>query len=391
MRSTGALVWARFAALILFIPACKSTATTQSFSATPIIENPSGFYQEGTKSFPLGLYLGTNRLSEASHAHDRRARDAAAMTIPLCHDGHAPASTCSEGGEGRIGVVAIGFSNWHEEICGAAAPDFGVPAHKCGAGSFMQRVDVGLAATPPTASPYVTVVDCAQSRNATRRWALGRATPLWAQCNDQLQAAGLTPNQVEVVLFKTADGFPITSHTLGRLARPLCGSGDIPNVDACENEQGNGAVARFVKSEWRNTHLMFLHSRIYAGYARDPLNPEPFAYEYGFAVRFTIFAQIRQANNGEPADEVAGDLSYARAPVLLWGSYFWADGKHANSDGITWEQADFRRDGTHPSRSGIIKVGKILFDFFDGVSAQGRNALPYTVWFRPSEALSAPR
>jgi hypothetical protein len=150
-------------------------------------------------------------------------------------------------------------------------------------------------------------------------------------------------------------------------------------VDACEDEQGNGVVARFVKSEWPNTRLMFLHSRIYAGYARDSLNPEPFAYEYGLAVRFTIFAQISQADNGGPADEVAGDLNYRKSPVLLWGPYFWANGKHANSDGTMWVEEDFWRDGTHPSRSGVAKVGKILFDFFDGVSAQGHYAMPYRI------------
>ena len=55
-------------------------------------------------------------------------------------------------------------------------------------------------------------------------------------------------------------------------------------------------MARFLKDRFPNIRLAYYSSRIYAGYANTTLNPEPYAYQAGFAVKWMIEQQI----NGAP-------------------------------------------------------------------------------------------
>ena len=104
-----------------------------------------------------------------------------------------------------------------------------------------------------------------------------------------------------------------------------------------------------------NLKLLYLASRIYGGYASTNLNPEPYAYQSGFAVKWVIEEQIL----GNP------DLSVeaGRAPWLAWGAYLWADGLVMRSAGLVWDCSDFADDGTHPAGSGRQKVALMLLDF----------------------------
>ncbi len=73
---------------------------------------------------------------------------------------------------------------------------------------------------------------------------------------------------------------------------------------------------------FQNLQIVYLSSRIYAGYATNRLNPEPYAYESAFAVRWLIRDQMKGNDdlNFEPAKGTVV------APLILWGPYLWADG-----------------------------------------------------------------
>ena len=122
---------------------------------------------------------------------------------------------------------------------------------------------------------------------------------------------------------------------------------------------------------------MFLSTRIYAGYASNGLNPEPYAYEYGFSAQRLIEAQVLQERPGGTIDPITGDMSYTSgtAAWTAWGTYLWADGTIARSDGTAWFSSDFQSDGTHPNAQGTTKVVNLLMGFY--------KTSAYTPWFRP--------
>lgn len=103
-----------------------------------------------------------------------------------------------------------------------------------------------------------------------------------------------------------------------------------------------------------------MSSRIYAGYATTELNPEPFAHQLGFSVKWLVQDQLdgRADVNFDPA---RGDV---RAPWLSWASYLWADGLTPRSDGLVRKCEDDQDDSTHPSPSGREKVADMLLGFF---------------------------
>ena len=78
------------------------------------------------------------------------------------------------------------------------------------------------------------------------------------------------------------------------------------------------------------------------------MNPEPYAYESGFAVKWLIQSRIR-ANRGA---------------WMGWGPYLWTNGTVGRSDGLVWLCSDTQSDGTHPSATGQQKVAELLLKFF---------------------------
>ncbi len=259
-----------------------------------------------------GLYGAGKNVPPPAHA--AAAARLSAKIIPLDAEGK-PSQ------QGKIGLVSISMSN--------ATMEYSL---------FKQLADAD-----PQKSPAVAIVDCAQGGQAIAEWADPKAKP-WAEAERRLSQAGVGPKQVQVIWVKLANKSP---H--GELAEHV---GKL--------EQDTRALLRNAKVRFPNLRIAYLGSRIYAGYATTELNPEPYAYESAFAVRGLILGQAK----GD------ADLSYngvvlAKAPLLLWGPYFWADGTTPRrSDGLVWERTDLGGDGTHPSESGRRKVAEQLMTFF---------------------------
>jgi hypothetical protein len=282
--------------------------------------------------FPGGLYPGGRNDPPADHAADGRV--ALAAIEPLDRDGRPS-------GGGRIGLVSVGMSNTTQEFCGSGAPP-------CQPWTFMGRA----ALDPAVDRAELDIVNGARGGQTSDTWD-SPTDPNYDRVRDvDLARAGLTERQVQVAWVKEANPGP-------RVSLP------DPAADAYRLERSLGAMVRAMKARWPNLRIVFISSRIYAGYATSTLNPEPYAYESGFSVRWVIEAQIEQERTGT-VDAESGDLALDRTPWLAWGPYLWADGTNPRADGLIWEPADFAGDGTHPSQSGEQKVGRLLLDFFKG-------------------------
>ena len=172
-----------------------------------------------------------------------------------------------------------------------------------------------------------------------------RGTRYWSVVDDRLKQAGSSREQVQIIWIKQADagpsqGFPRYAQTLqAELAR----------------------IVQIFPSRFPNAKLVYLTSRTYGGFATTSLNPEPYAYESGFAVKWLIEQQIQ----GDAALNFDPDKGAVKAPWLSWGPYFWANGATKRADGFAYDKNDFSGDGTHQSPTGQRKVGGLMLDFFE--------------------------
>ena len=317
-----------------FLLLLTSALWAQSFVAKPLPDlGPSKY-----KGFEGGLYeKGSNEVPR-DHAADGLAL--AAQVRPI---------------RGKFVLLAIGMSN--------ATIEFRVFEQ-------LAAADTGVNHTS------LAVVNGAQGAMTACFWRFATENPVQSGCraphpipnqydrirDELLKPAGLAEDQVEVIWLKNADPRPT-------VALPA------PDADAYAYERELGETARAARTRYPNLKLMFISSRVYAGYAALPLNPEPYAYEYGFSVKWAIQSQIDQMRSGE-LDPIAGDLDYKKgvAPWIAWGPYLWADGTVPRSDGLTWKPSEFQSDGTHPNKEGVNKVAHMLLDFFE--------SSPYAPWFK---------
>jgi len=194
----------------------------------------------------------------------------------------------------------------------------------------------------PAKDPRLAIVDGAQSGVLASEWQ-SASCPCWSTLDQRLRNAGLSPAQVTVAWVKLADGQP---------------SDGWPSY-AQRLKDETIRVLQVAKTRFPNLQIAYLSSRIYAGYATTPLNPEPYAYESGFSVKWLVEDQI----NGSSALTYSGSPGPAQAPWVAWGPYLWADGLTARSDGLTWSCSEFESDGTHPGPIGERKVGRMILDF----------------------------
>jgi hypothetical protein len=244
-------------------------------------------------------------------------------------------------GAGRYVLLSIGMSNTTQEFCSGGG---GLP---CDAFSFMGQA----AADPEVDHGALAIANGALGSRTAAAWD-SPADPDYDRVRDTVLAPqGLSEAQVQIVWVKVANPGPT-------VALPA------PQADAFRLLGQTGDIVRALKVRYPNVQQVFLSSRTYGGHATTTLNPEPYAYESGFAVKWLVGAQIEQMRNGT-VDPRAGDLdSDGVAPWIAWGPYLWAAGTVARSDGLRWLRADFLADGTHPSASGRQKVGALLLGFF---------------------------
>lgn len=318
----------------VFVGLVASTLWAQKFVAVPLTDLGAGKY----KGFQGGLYEnGTNEVPR-DHAADGLAL--AAQVKPI---------------RGNFVLLAIGMSNTVIEFRG-----------------FQALVNSDNRVNHAT----MAVLNGAKGSMTGCFWRFATENPILGGCraprfihnqydrirDEVLTPAGLSEDQVEVIWVNNANPRP-------DVALPAS------DAEAYVYEKQIGEMARAARARYPNLKLMFISSRIYAGYASVPLNPEPYAYEYGFSVKWLIQAQIEQMRSGK-VDPIAGDLDYKKgvAPWIAWGPYLWADGTVPRTDGLTWKASEFQEDGTHPNKDGVDKVAHSLEDFF--------MTSAYATWFK---------
>jgi hypothetical protein len=105
----------------------------------------------------------------------------------------------------------------------------------------------------------------------------------WNTVNQRLTAAGVTPAQVQVAWLKQA------------LARPNNYGAFPAHAQALQSDLE--IILRNLKTKFPNIKITYFSPRTRA-YTNAPTeSPEPFAYETGFAVKWTIQDQINGAGN----------------------------------------------------------------------------------------------
>ena len=299
--------------VFIALAACSNSQSDSGITVPPVAASDTAVPltapgPDRYKGFTRGLYPNGSNTVPATHAAEGRRRRA--LIRPLDVNGNPSA-------QGSIVLLSIGMSNGTQEFCSGGYVN-------CASHSFMGQA----AADPSVNKTTLRIVNGARGGQVASVW----ASPNSAEYNrirDQgLAPLGLSEQQVQVVWTKLANARPTTS---------------LPDTaaDAFRLRTSINRVLEALKTRYPNLQMVFISSRTYAGYATTDLNPEPYAYETGFAHKWAIEDQISTAD-------------YDGAWVA-WGPYLWDP---------TWARSDFANDGTHPSQSGVAKVGGLLLDFF---------------------------
>ena len=299
-----------------------------SVGFTPLSDLGRGTY----KGVQGGLYPHGQNVPPTSYLDAGRA--AARQVRPLAPNGTPNPS-------GRVVLLSIGMSNASRAFTGfihLAAHDHTLtpglisrPAPGSGGQGLLRRIHASEASLALDQQHAVLVNGAFPTFDAE---SMIRNSATYHRIVDtDLADAGVTSKQVQAVWLYEA----------------IANEHEPFPTDAKHLERDLDALIAMLTRDFPNLRLVYLSSREYGGYAVHSINPEPYAYESGFAVKWTVAA--RMADPGT-------------RPWVAWGPYTWADGTRARADGLTWSCADFAPDGTHPSLQGVEKLGRMLLDFF---------------------------
>lgn len=289
-------------------PPLAANCSVTSTGMVPLIDLGTGLY----KGYMGGLYPGGTNLRPAAHSAAANRLERLVMVDPNGvpdEFGHAV-------------LLSIGMSNATQEFS-----------------RFVQ-----IEQSDPNRNHQIVIVDGAQSGwTASRIADPNQNAPYWSTVASRLALNGVTSLQVEAIWLKDAEGDPVDPF-------PLHAQVLKANMEA---------ILVLLRVRFPNVKQVWLSSRIYAGYASTTLNPEPYAYESGFAFRWIVEDQLAGLSgmNYDPARGIV------RVPWVAWGPYLWADGLVPRSDGLVWECTDLQSDGTHPSASGQDKVAQRIRAF----------------------------
>ena len=275
---------------------------------TPLIDFDGATY----RGIQGGLY--PNGSNQRPSAHNNAGIEISKSIRPLNESGIEDAAN------GKIVWMSVGMSNTTQETS-----------------AFIDQMK-----TFTGKHPKLVLIDGAQGGQDINKINNPEA-PYWDAANTRLANGGLTPSQVQIIWFKEAEAGPSDTSFV-----------TYPNALKMKYR----SVMKMLKSKFTNLKIVYLSNRIYAGYATTKLNPEPFAWYTGWAIKKLIEEQI----NGDNELSFAG--ANPNAAWLSWGPYLWADGTTPRSDGLYWVRDDFQADGTHPSMSGRKKVADLLINFF---------------------------
>lgn len=293
---------------------------------TPFVDGAGDSYSRANHSEEIGLYTNGNEMPQG------RLDNGAFFANQIA-------------ASSSYALVSVGMSNTHrefEEFVALAA------THAEQLNSKLSIVDAAIGSVDANdwSGMHTMAATCSPTVD-------DNINP-WLKFKQTLSNAGVAKEEVRAIWLKLAIISPTQSKN---------GSGGFPS-HANVLKDRIGCVARKLQSYLPKLDLIFLSSRTHAGDLSgdadaNELNPEPFAYESGFSVRWLIDEQI----NGDHSD----------MPFLAWGPYLWANGQDARAyDGFVWTPVDLSHDAidtridcTHPSEAtGEPKVACLLWNFF---------------------------
>jgi len=278
----------------------------------PLTDLGTGTYQGAV----AGLYPNGSNVRPASHDADGLAL---ALGIqPLDANGN-PSPT------GKYVLLAVGESTAQNEF-----------------NRFLP-----IANADPAKNPNLVIVNGAQG-GATPNNFTTTDSVYWATTlNNYLPQSGVTANQVVAIWIEDTDGLA---------------TGTFPS-DIANMQSEYETIMQTMHTLFPNLKLVYFSSRVYGGYSNgvgNPANPEPYAYEMSFAVKWAIEDQL----NGNANLNYNANNGPVVAPWMAWGPYYWSNGMLGRNDGLVWNCADFSADGTHPSSTyGQLKVASALLNF----------------------------